>query len=187
MVRPLGYIFDRLVVDEDGCWRWPGAKNPKGYGVIRRDGKRLPVHRVAYELRVGPIPDGLVLDHLCRVRNCANPAHLEPVTPGENTLRGEGPAAVNARKTHCSRGHLLCEGNLLDSPSGRRCLACKRLTSARHRVAAGITRSAYGRATCPECGGDVALTIKGRIRSHGGANGAPGCSGSGGRPASEVA
>src|SRR5688572_9025899 len=111
MVRPLNYIFDRLVVDEDGCWRWPGAKNPKGYGVIRRDGKRLPVHRVAYELRVGPVPDGLV-------------------TPGENTLRGESPTAVNARKTHCSRGHLLSEGNLLDSPGGRRCLACRRLTSA---------------------------------------------------------
>ena len=87
-------------------------------------GKCIAVHRLVYELFVGSIPVGLTLDHLCRVRHCVNPAHLEPVTLAENTLRGEGPTAVNSRKTHCPKGHPY---DVMDS-GRRRCLVCRRAT-----------------------------------------------------------
>lgn len=92
-----------------GCWLWTGAtKNHNGYGALTLRGTPRSVilaHRFAYELLVGPIPDGLQLDHLCRVRHCVNPDHLEPVTQAENVRRGISPSAVQARKTHCKNGH----------------------------------------------------------------------------------
>lgn len=84
-------------------------------------------HRVSYETFVGPIPAGLTLDHLCRNTLCINPAHLEPVTIKENVLRGDGPTARNARKTHCDRGHAFDETNTgPNANGGRSCRACKR-------------------------------------------------------------
>lgn len=81
-------IIDRILVG-DGCWVWPGAKNSQGYGRIGAGGRTWAyTHRVVYEALVGPIPDGLDLDHLCRNPSCCNPAHLEPVTRTENSLRG---------------------------------------------------------------------------------------------------
>ena len=91
----------------NGCWLWTGACSRRGYGAILADfpdRRMLCAHRAAYEMLVGPIPDGLQLDHLCRNRPCVNPAHLEPVTGRENVLRGTGFAAENAAKTHCVRG-----------------------------------------------------------------------------------
>ena len=79
----------RILVTESGCWEWQGEKNRNGYGRVWIGGKRLMVHRVVFELLVGPIPEGLVLDHLCRNRPCCNPEHQDPVTVRENTLRGE--------------------------------------------------------------------------------------------------
>lgn len=109
------------------CWLWSGGLL-RGYGrfYIRR--KYVGAHRFAYELLVGPIPDGLTLDHLCRVRACVNPAHLEPVTTRENWRRGESFSAMNARKTHCLRGHAYDEENTLQRKSrgGRLCAECKR-------------------------------------------------------------
>lgn len=89
-----GALLDRtvpvLVVSPlDECWVWCARTNRNGYGRLRVGGRELMAHRLAYEALVGPIPEGLVLDHLCRVRLCINPAHLEPVTVRENTLRGE--------------------------------------------------------------------------------------------------
>src|SRR6266576_3456485 len=86
------------------CWPWQ-ANRGRGYGNVWIAGRMYRAHRVAYELLIGPIPEGLTLDHLCRNRGCVNPAHLEPVTSRENTLRGEGISANNARKTHCKHGH----------------------------------------------------------------------------------
>lgn len=83
-------IADRLMpLPWTGCWVWLGPFNRNGYGRAWFEGAREMVHRLVYRLLVGPIPDGLVLDHLCRERCCANPAHMEPVTVRENTLRGE--------------------------------------------------------------------------------------------------
>jgi hypothetical protein len=86
---PPASLADRITVSESGCWLWTGEMNRNGYGRVRSDGKRVMAHRRAWELLRGPIPTGLVLDHLCRNRHCCNPAHLEPVTVRENTLRGE--------------------------------------------------------------------------------------------------
>lgn len=122
----------------EACWPWLGSRW-KGYGKAKRLGERY-AHRVAYQLEVGPIPVGLQLDHLCRNRACVNPAHLEPVTARENSLRGAGSQAINARKTRCGRGHPFTPENTLHTgPDGRHrgCRACHRVVSrvwaARHR------------------------------------------------------
>lgn len=99
-----------------GCWFWIGAGNRNGYGTSCKDNKQAYAHRVVYEYLVGPIPEGLELDHLCRVRCCVNPRHVEPVTPLENMMRGESFAAINARKTHCIHGHPLSGDNLIVRP-----------------------------------------------------------------------
>ena len=114
--------------DPNGCWEWQGAKG-QGYGNFYLHGKFPRAHRYAYELLVGPIPDGLTLDHLCRNRACVNPDHLEPVTQKVNTLRGEGLAAQNARKTHCPEGHPLNGDNLYQQPGNgyRRCRECGKI------------------------------------------------------------
>lgn len=90
----------------DSCWLWTGALND-GYGRFHIDSStRVFAHRYAYELKVGPIPEGLTLDHLCRVRHCVNPDHLDPVTHAENVRRSPiQVTAINARKTHCPHGH----------------------------------------------------------------------------------
>jgi hypothetical protein len=91
------------------CWPWLAGKYPSGYGQIWVEGKNELAHRVAYRLSIGPIPPGLTIDHVkargCVRRDCCNPAHLEPVSRGENVLRGDGLTAQNARKTRCPAGH----------------------------------------------------------------------------------
>lgn len=88
----------RVELHESGCWDWVGARMRAGYGVFSTDGTSILAHRWSYEFYVADIPDGLVLDHLCRNRRCVNPWHLEPVTDRVNVLRGESPPAKNARK-----------------------------------------------------------------------------------------
>lgn len=110
------------------CWVWSGAPNTSGYGMLRIDRKTSQLaHRVGYELLVGPIPEGLQLDHLCRNRLCVNPAHLEPVDSRTNTLRGETLAARQAAQTHCVHGHPFSGENLTVTRFGkRRCNTCNR-------------------------------------------------------------
>lgn len=109
------------------CWIWRGAIFKRwGYGYIKVGKKHRRAHRVAYELCVGTIPEGLSLDHLCRNRLCVNPAHLEPVTHRENVLRGVGITAKHARQTHCLHGHPFDATNTIHKDGGRICRICDR-------------------------------------------------------------
>jgi hypothetical protein len=131
-------IWDRVQEDPNGCWVWVGCVTAAGYGKIAagrsHEVRQHYVHRWVYEYVVGKIPAGLVIDHLCRNRRCCNPAHLQPVTDRENRRRGVAPHAINARKTHCKRGHALTEDNVQQEVRGRKCLKCKRAGEARrHR------------------------------------------------------
>lgn len=120
-------LMAKVAVDDNGCWIWQGAQTGTGYGHMWDGAKVRRTHRIAYEIHVGPIPEGLHLDHLCRVRLCCNPAHLEPVTIRENLLRGVGFAAVHAAQTHCIHGHEFTEANTRIDRLGRRfCRACRR-------------------------------------------------------------
>lgn len=123
---------------DSGCWVWTGAKVRDGYGVIcegGNHGRNLRAHRVAYELLVGQIPSGLVIDHLCRNRACVNPAHLEPVTVRENILRGRSVMAERAKQEVCSRGHMLSGDNLFSPSSGQRgCRECARQKGREYRA-----------------------------------------------------
>ncbi len=129
--------FNRFVmpVTESGCFLWVGFVNPDGYGLIQVDGSARGAHRVAYELGKGSIPQGMQIDHLCRVRCCVNPDHLEAVTGKVNTLRGQSIQALNAIKTRCSHGHLLEGQNLRLRPNGSRaCKMCCRDATRRYRT-----------------------------------------------------
>ena len=116
--------------DYDGCWRWKGTISDTGYGVLSINHKPNYAHRLAYQFMIGQIPEGLTLDHLCRNRTCVNPAHLEPVTAGENVLRGNSLNAINKRKTICVHGHPLSGDNLYTRPDNgnRQCKTCKAIT-----------------------------------------------------------
>jgi len=89
----------------EDCWPWRGAIDSGGYGDFRVDGRTEEAHRLAYEYIKGDIPEGLVIDHLCRNRSCVNPFHMEAVTDGVNILRGVGKSAFHARRTECANGH----------------------------------------------------------------------------------
>jgi hypothetical protein len=132
-------IEERLFskVDATGiCWLWTRAKARNGYGVInlgRQSGTRV-VHRVVWELLVGPIPDGTELDHVCRVRACCNPDHLEPVTRAVNVARGSRRAGAQ-RQTQCRNGHRFTPENTLPNGlRGRACRECKNDANRRYRA-----------------------------------------------------
>ena len=122
-------------VDASGdCWEWTGRLTPAGYGdlPVKIDGKwcNRRAHRLVWVALVGPIQDGLTPDHLCRVRHCVNPDHLEWVTDRVNILRGYGISAGNARKTACKRGH---SDWWIRSNGQRQCRQCKRMRDAERR------------------------------------------------------
>lgn len=120
--------FWAKVEKTNACWLWQGTKSADGYGRFRvSENKRLEAaHRYAYGLLVGPIPEGLTLDHLCRNPGCVNPDHLEPVTLRENILRSDGLPARNARKTHCDKGHPFSAENTYLLGGKRHCRQCGR-------------------------------------------------------------
>lgn len=118
-------------ITETGCWVWTRccssgrtSRTIGGYGRLRKNRRDWLAHRVSYEVLRGPIPEGMTIDHLCRVRCCVNPDHLEIATVRDNVLRGDGWMAKNARKTHCLRGHELTPDNVYPCPKGRHCKAC---------------------------------------------------------------
>lgn len=132
-------VLDRLMfktaILPNGCWEWHGARNTKGYGNIRvdKDSPAKSVHRVAYTEMVGPIPEGMEIDHLCRNRSCINPDHLEAVTRITNIQR------VDQRKTVCKSGHEMTAANtrIYTTKSGmetRKCRACGRDSTRQYRL-----------------------------------------------------
>lgn len=156
------HIKERVIEEDRGhdssCWIWQSGINGGGYGTGRPSGcKHGLIHRISYEAFVGPIPEGLQIDHLCRVRSCCNPKHLEPVTPRENTLR-----VVRANRplhTHCVRGHAFTpENTRIERGRWRRCLTCYRLW----KEAAAQKTGLGGRAE------RAAAFTKGNVRTHSG-------------------
>jgi hypothetical protein len=114
------------------CTVWIGSTNTLGYGIISIDGRLQLAHRIAFEAEYGPIPQGLVIDHLCRVRNCVNPLHLEAVTSGENTRRGRASITLKVGDT-CINGHLIADGDIYVRP-GRtttECRSCRNAVSSK--------------------------------------------------------
>lgn len=144
-------ILQKVELDDaTGCWIWTGTQMRGGYGQARlQDGRSTGAHRASYMAFVGPIPDGLQIDHLCRIRLCVNPDHLEAVTPRVNVLRSMSPSAITARTNICRRGHELTPENTLHEADGRRCRQC-RLDRIRRKV------------SCPECGALISRSNLGR-------------------------
>lgn len=123
-------FWDKVRIDpETGCWNWIAANSGKdGYGRFWWNGSGQGSHRVSYETLVMPIPEGLVLDHICRNTGCCNPAHLEPVTHRVNCKRGH---QRNSKKTHCANGHEFTASNtritkLRNGNTRRTCRSCAR-------------------------------------------------------------
>ncbi len=121
---------EKFTVDPGtGCWLWTAFTNPKGYSRFLLHGKSELAHRVSYERHIGLIPEGLELDHLCRVPGCVNPDHLEAVTHKENVRRGNS-VKVKRAKTHCPKGHLYdAENTYIDEKGHRSCIICRRTRS----------------------------------------------------------
>ncbi|SRR5229473_1887956 len=109
------------------CWLWNGKIDRYGYGKFSVKRKMESAHRVAYQVTVGPIAKGLTADHLCRVRRCIRPSHIEPVTNRENVLRGDTFPARQLAQTHCVNGHEFNEANTYHWNGHRGCRTCKRL------------------------------------------------------------
>lgn len=123
-------------IDSKGCWIWQGAtmwsKNLQ-YAVFTWRNQWCLAHRASYNLFVGPLPEDLTIDHLCRHTLCVNPEHLELVTQQENILRGDGPTAINSRKIQCIHGHPFDSENTAYRPNGGRyCKQCNRESTKRY-------------------------------------------------------
>lgn len=110
----------KFVVSDNGCWLWQQGLNSSGYGAFWTGSGYKTAHCWSYEYFVALIPPGLVIDHLCRTRNCVNWEHLEPVMPQENVRRGHG----HGSETHCPRGHEYTEGNTRVYRDRRHCREC---------------------------------------------------------------
>ena len=123
-MTPVERIMARIEREPNsGCWIWMGATNGKGYAQLGIAGKTKSAYKVLYESLVGPIPDGLEMDHLCRVRCCVNPAHMEPVTHQENCRR------VASLITHCPKGHEFTPENSYWNRGARACRKCNNINS----------------------------------------------------------
>ena len=146
LTKDADYLLSRMDKSESGCWLWNGPISREGYGHIK---SKNPItrkvthgaHRIAYQVFIGEIPVGKVIDHLCRVRNCINPEHLEAVSGRENVMRSSITLAFkNASKTHCPQGHeYSAENTVVYSKPGysmRSCKTCSRAHSLKYKAGA---------------------------------------------------
>lgn len=117
-------FWAKVSVGPSGCWEWAGGRDSHGYGHIKVQGRMRGAHRLAFEALVRLIP-GLEVDHLCRNRSCVNPDHMEAVTHRENSRRSLNPAGINARKTHCQKGHEFTPENTRVWRNQRNCRTCE--------------------------------------------------------------
>jgi HNH endonuclease len=127
-------LRDKILIELNGCWLWLGNLSKAGYGRSFATGiKTRFAHLIVYQILGNHIPEELEADHLCRVRHCVNPMHLEFVPHKINILRGESPSAKCAKKTHCIHGHPFDEENTYRGPNGERrtCKICRRETDKR--------------------------------------------------------
>ncbi len=140
---PLERFFEK-VFPVEGHWLWCASTNPGGYGQFNNGETMVIAHRWIYEQLVGPIPDGLDLDHLCRIRTCVNPEHLEAVTRSINLKRGYEARGL---KTHCAQGHPFDDANtFVRSQGGRGCRTCRNNAS---RISKAKARATKTTATTP--------------------------------------
>lgn len=132
-------LFRSLYVEDDqGCWNWIGPLVPAGYGRFNYLGQAHLAHRWAYEMLIRPIPEGLVVDHLCRNRQCCRPAHLDIVDTRTNLARGMSPTFIAVRTNRCKRDHELTEDNVYrrpGNPKQRFCRECQRIRQQARRAA----------------------------------------------------
>lgn len=135
------HFWAKVAVNPDtGCWLWTASVRRRGYGRFGSKGDQRAAHRVAYEALVGPIPEGLQIDHLCRVTRCVNPEHLEPVTQRENVRRGHNSPAT---RTQCPHGHEYTASNTMVNCMGWRvCFTCNRAGAKKRRAKAKAAREA---------------------------------------------
>ena len=137
--RPASERFWEKVHKTDTCWLWTASADSSGSGTFWDGDRTMGAHRWSYVFHYGPVPDGLVIDHVrdrgCTSTLCVNPSHLEPVTHCENVLRGRAPTAINAAKTHCKQGHEFTAENTYVTPDNcRGCRACIRTASASYKA-----------------------------------------------------
>lgn len=137
-------ILNTIPLTESGCWVWLGYVTEKGYPMGYIDGKNVRVHRWLYQKLFGNVGE-LTIDHKCKVRSCVNPSHLEAVTRGENSLRGDGPTAINKRKLLCHKGHEF--DSTVKRSSGavvRRCSICHNQRTRDCRIKKAADRAKRG-------------------------------------------
>lgn len=152
-LKLLSYFFDRIEINPEiahngtPCWLWTVIDKVSGYGRFKKKGVIGFAHVIACRMFAGPIPEDLSCDHLCRRRNCVNPAHIEYVPIRVNILRGTAPSALNSTKTRCKAGHDFGPNNTrIDSRGGRQCAICNRARDERHRRRSGMQPKRIG--TC---------------------------------------
>jgi hypothetical protein len=125
-VDPASRFVQKIEISDEGCWNWQAGLSHNGYGKFTVNGSDVRAHRWSYSNFVGPIADGMTVDHLCNNRRCVNPDHLQTLTQTENVLaeHSESTARKNSLKTECPKGHPYTDENTYRYKNGRTCKTC---------------------------------------------------------------